>query len=158
MGEELAERKWQRTMFEGDYEAYREARNKKGRHIRKALRNTHRQQAEEASTSESGQWKLVKWARNRHNATPTCTPALQKPSGGFTTQAKKKAETLRHSFFPPPLMGTCTLHRSNVMRSHLRKSNAVRRAAPNKALGTDEITNGILLPYLHKLFNACLQL
>jgi hypothetical protein len=42
---------------------------------------------------------------------------------------------------------------------------AVRRAAPNKAPGTDDITNGILhqtldilLPSLHKLFNACLQL
>jgi hypothetical protein len=41
---------------------------------------------------------------------------------------------------------------------------AVRRAAPNKAPGTDEIPNGILhqtlgilLPSLHKLFNACLQ-
>lgn len=41
----------------------------------------------------------------------------------------------------------------------------MRGAAPNKAPGTDDITNGILhrtldilLPSLHKLFNACLQL
>jgi hypothetical protein len=40
---------------------------------------------------------------------------------------------------------------------------AVRRAAPNKALGTDNITNGILhqtldilFPHLYKLFNAYL--
>ena len=42
---------------------------------------------------------------------------------------------------------------------------AVRTSAPNKAPGADGITNGILhqtidilLPHLHKLFNACLQL
>lgn len=41
---------------------------------------------------------------------------------------------------------------------------AVRRTAPNKAPGTDDIqkiifhqTLDILLPYLYKLFNACLQ-
>lgn len=42
---------------------------------------------------------------------------------------------------------------------------AVRTASPNKAPGNDGITNGILqqtldilLPSLHRLFNACLQL
>jgi hypothetical protein len=36
-----------------NYEAYREARNKEGRHIQKTLRKTHRQRVEEALTSES---------------------------------------------------------------------------------------------------------
>ncbi len=33
-------RRWQRTRQDDDYEAYRQARNKKGRHIQKVLRNT----------------------------------------------------------------------------------------------------------------------
>ena len=36
-------RRWQRTRLEGYYEAYRAARNRKGRHIQKTLRSTHRQ-------------------------------------------------------------------------------------------------------------------
>lgn len=42
-------RRWQRTRSDEHYEAYREARNKKGRHIQKLLRNTHRQRVEDAS-------------------------------------------------------------------------------------------------------------
>jgi len=77
-------RRWQRTRLEDDYEAYRQARNNKGRLIQKTLRNTHRQRVEEVSSSKSGLWKLVKWAKNRHNVSPTCTPTLIKPGGGFT--------------------------------------------------------------------------
>lgn len=44
-------RRWQRTRQEEDYEAYRQARNRKGRHIQKALRSTHRRRVEEASAS-----------------------------------------------------------------------------------------------------------
>ena len=62
-------------------------------------------------------------------------------------------------------MDTNTLNLLNARRSRLSEiEKAVRRAAPNKAPGTDDITNGILhqtldilLPSLHRLFNACLQ-
>ena len=43
-------RRWQRTRLDDDYEAYRQARNRKGRLIQKTLRNNHRQRVEEAST------------------------------------------------------------------------------------------------------------
>ena len=95
-------RRWQRTRDDEDYEAYRKARNGKGRHIRKTLRSTYRQKVEEVSDSDSGLWKLVKWAKNRHIASSTCTPALMKPDGELAHQAEEKAETLRQSFFPPP--------------------------------------------------------
>jgi hypothetical protein len=36
-------RRWQRTILDSDHEAYREACNRKGRCIRKTLRNNHRQ-------------------------------------------------------------------------------------------------------------------
>jgi hypothetical protein len=77
-------RRWQQTRHEDDYEAYREARNRKGRLIQRTLRNTHRQRVEDVSNSESSLWKLVKWAKNRHIIPSTCTPALMK-SLGFTT-------------------------------------------------------------------------
>jgi ribonuclease HI len=166
-------RRWQRTRLEDDYETYREARNRKGRHIQKTLRNTHRQRVEEASASEGGLWKLVKWAKNRHTIASASTPALMKPDGELAHQAEEKAETLRQSFFPPPLKADLSdidgyeypqpTECPEITPQEIVK--AVRRAAPNKAPGTDDITNGILhqtldiiLPCLHKLFNACLQL
>ena len=158
-------RRWRSTRLEDDYEAYRKARNQKGRHIQKTLRHTHRQRVDEASASDSGLWKLVKWAKNQQTVTPTCTPTLQKP--------EEKAEILRQSFFPPPLNADLSdidgytyplpIECPEITPSEVAR--AVRRAAPNKAPGTDGITNGILhqkldilLPYLHRLFNACLQL
>ena len=165
-------RQWQRTRLEDDYEAYRVARNKKGRRIQKLLRNTHRQRVEEASSSESGLWKLVKWAKNRQTVTPTCTPTLRKPEGGLARHAEEKAETLRQSFFPPPRRAdlsdidgyeypppiTCP----EITETEIKR--AVRKAAPNKTPGTDDIPNGILhqtldiiLPTLLKLFNTCLR-
>ncbi|KAF5136457.1 hypothetical protein E5D57_000219 [Metarhizium anisopliae] len=53
-------RRWQQTRQDDDYEAYRQARNRKGRYIQKLLRNAHRQRVEEASSSKNGLWKLVK--------------------------------------------------------------------------------------------------
>lgn len=134
--------------------------------------STHRQRVEEASTSDSGIWKLVKWAKNRHIAAPTCTPALTKPDGELAHQAEEKVETLRQSFFPPPISADLSdidgyeyppsIECPEITPQEIEK--AVRRAAPNKAPGTDDIPTGILhqtvdilLPSLHRLFNACLQ-
>jgi ribonuclease HI len=165
-------RQWQQTRLDEDYEAYRVARNRKGRYIRSTLRNNHRQRVEEASASNSGLWKLVKWAKNRHMASAACTPALVKTDGELAHQAEEKAETLRQSFFPPPLKADLSDIRRHeypqaiecpeITPSEIKK--AVRKAAPNKAPGTDDIPNRILhqtldllLLSLHKLFNACLQ-
>lgn len=153
-------RRWQRTRDEEDYEAYRKARNGKGRHIQKTLRSTYRQKVEEASASNSGLWKLVKWAKNRHAAASTCTPALMKPNGELAYQAEEKAETLRQSFFPPPISANLSdingyeyppsIECPEIMLHEIEK--AVRRAAPNKAPGTDNIPNGILHQTLDILY------
>jgi len=165
-------RRWQRTKLDDDYEAYRKARNRKGGKIHKSLRNTHRERVEEASSSKSGLWKLVKWAKNRHMVPPTCTPTLLKPEGGFARRAQDKAEALRQTFFPPPLKANLSdidgfqypqsIDCPEITPSEIEK--AIRKAAPNKAPGTDGIPNLILhqtldviLPTLHGLFNACLQ-
>jgi ribonuclease HI len=165
-------RRWQRSRQDEDYEAYRQARNRKGRLTQKMLRNTHRQRVEEASTSQTGLWNLVKWARNRHNTTPAFTPALMKPDGGTAHQPDEKAEVLRQTFFPPPPQADLSdmdgyeypppIECPAITTVEIER--AVRRASPNKTPGADGISNGILhqtldilLPSLLKLFNACLE-
>ncbi|KAM0664346.1 hypothetical protein ACQRIU_006929 [Beauveria bassiana] len=165
-------RTWQRTRHDDDYEAYRQARNRKGRHIQKTLRNAHRQRVEEASASQSGLWKLVKWAKNRHAPSSACTPSLVTPDGGLAEEPEEKAEVLRRSFFPPPSQADVSdiegyqypipIECPAITISEIEK--AVKSAAPNKAPGVDGITNcvlhetlDILMPCLHKLFNACLE-
>ena len=165
-------RRWQQTRQNDDYEADQQARNKKGRHIQKILRNTHRQRVEEASESPSGLWKLVKWAKNRHNETPAYTPALVRPDGELAQQPEEKAEVLRQSFFPPPYQADLTdlegyqypppIDCPDITVAEIER--AIRRASPSKAPGTDDIPNGvlhqtldILLPSLCILFNACLR-
>ena len=166
-------RRWQRTRQDDDYEAYRQARNRKGRHIQKILRSTHRQRVEDASASQSGLRNLVKWAKNRHNASPACTPSLLKPDGELAHQPEEKAEVLYQSFFPPPPQADlsdiegyqcpASIECPDITKAEVEI--AVRTAPPNKAPGADGITNDILqqtldilLPSLHKLFSACLQL
>lgn len=165
-------RRWQQTRQDDDYEAYRQARNRKGRYIQKLLRNAHRQRVEEASSSKNGLWKLVKWAKNRQDIPPACTPTLSKPDGKFVYRPEEKAEVLRQSFFPPPCQADLSdingykyppsIECPDITLPEIEK--ATRRAAPNKAPGADGIINGvlhrtldILLPGLQKLFNACLQ-
>jgi len=165
-------RRWQRTRHEDDYEAYRKARNKKGRLIQKTLRNNHRQRVEEASTSQAGLWKLVKWAKNRHIPSAACTPPLVQPNGELAHRPEDKADVLRRSFFPPPAKADLTdledyeypepIQCPDITAAEIER--AVRKAGPNKAPGVDGITNGILhktldllQPHLFRLFNACLN-
>jgi hypothetical protein len=145
-------RRWQRTRCEEDYNAYREARNRKGRHIQKTLCSTHRQRVEDASSSASGLWKLVRWAKNRYTTASACTPALVKLDGELAHHLEEKAETLCQSFFPRPMRADLididgyeypqVIECPEITLLEIEK--AVRRVAPNKAPGTDGITNGIL--------------
>jgi ribonuclease HI len=166
-------RKWQQTGLDEDHKIYKKARNRKGRQIRKALRDNHRQRVEEKSNTDSGLWKLVKWAKNRHTTAAACTPALKKPDGELAHLVEEKADALRQSFFPQPITADLSdiegYEYSPALEcpeiTPLEIERAVLRAAPNKAPGTDDITNNILhqtidilLPKLHKLFNACLQI
>lgn len=49
------------------WEAYRLARNQKGRTIKKALKKAHREKVEKAAESPQALWRLTKWARTRIN-------------------------------------------------------------------------------------------
>jgi hypothetical protein len=58
-------RRFQRTRLLADWEAYQEARNYKGRLIKRTLREAHRLRVKEAANTLEGLWKLAKWARKR---------------------------------------------------------------------------------------------
>ena len=145
-------RRWQHSRSEDDYEAYRVARNNKGRYVKSHLRDTHRLKVEEASKSDDGLWKLVKWAKNRHYTTSICTPALHKPNGELAIDVADKAETLRQLFFPPPLTADLSdidhfdylnpIECPEITSAEVEK--AIRKAAPDKAPGADDIPNRIL--------------
>ena len=163
-------RKWQSTRSEQDWRAYTQARNAKGRLIRRLLQDTHRQNITDAASTPHGIWKLAKWATRRQaGPVASITPALRKQDGSLEAGAEGKVNLLRSAFFPPPVQADLSdtlgydyptpcscppITDSEVLR-------AVNRSSPNKAPGPDGIINGILqkvldliLPKLVRLFNA----
>jgi hypothetical protein len=83
-------------------EAYKRARNQKGRVIRKALKTAYRERVEEASKSPEQMWKLAKWSRNRGQNASALLPALKDTARQLRADAANKADLLRHAFFPTP--------------------------------------------------------
>ena len=167
-------RVWQLSRLDEDRKAYNKARNQKGRLISKHLRQAYRDRVTDAASSPKGLWKITKWAVHRQETpTTTITPPLSKPDGSLETTPEGKAQLLKATFFPPPFVADLrdiagydypTPHRCPVI-TEAEIERAVRKAALNKAPGTDGITNGILqkvldliLPTLHQLFNSSLDL
>lgn len=167
-------RQWQLSRLEEDWQAYKKARNSKGRLIRKHLRRAHRERVTDAASSPKGLWKITKWAPHRQETpTATVTPTLTKPDSSSEATPEGKAELLKNTFFPPPVNADLSditgydypMPYRCPLITEAEIERAIRKAAPNKAPGTDGITNGILqkvlgliLPTLHQLFNASLSL
>lgn len=163
-------RRWQTTRSEDDWQAYKKARNAKGRLIKKTLQQTHRAKITEAASTPQGMWKIARWAVKRQSLPPTSvTPALSREDGSLETDAEGKTKLLRAAFFPPPVQADLSDTREYrypepyplppITESEVER--AIRMAAPNKAPGTDGITNNVLqkvldliFPTLHQLFNA----
>lgn len=158
---------------EESWEAYRIARNRKGRVIKKALRQAHRKRVEEASKSPETMWKLAKWANARGTKTHALIPALFNSERTLETDTAAKAELLCKTFFPtPPEPDLADIDNYEypppielppITTREIRE--AILKAPAKKAPGTDGIPNGILhkvlnqlLPHLEHLFNACLKL
>lgn len=165
-------RQYQRLRTTESWEAYRQARNRKGRLIKRTLRKAHRIRIQEATASTTGLWKLTKWARNREQR-QACTPPLRGEQGKLIMDLQQKAELLQHTFFPqPPEADLRDLNDYEypipvefppIARQEI--AQAIRKAAPRKAPGTDGIPTLILqcaikeiLPSLDMIFNACLDL
>lgn len=154
-------------------EAYRIARNRKGRVIGKALRAAYRERVEEACKSPVKMWKLAKWSRNRENNTYALLPALKDTAGQLKSDAADKANLLCQAFFPTPpdpdlsdIEGfeyPAPIILGPITKREIR--DAITKAPANKAPGVDGIPNKILhkainqiLVHLEHLFNACLQI
>jgi hypothetical protein len=165
---------WQLSRLDGDRKAYNKARNQKGRLISKHLRQAHRDRVTDAASSPKGLWKIAKWAVHRQETlTTTITPSLSKTDGSLETTPEGKVHLLKTTFFPPPVIADLSditgydyptpYHCPIITEAEIER--AVRKAAPNKAPGTDGITNGtlqkvldLILPILRQLFNASLDL
>ncbi|OHW95426.1 reverse transcriptase [Colletotrichum incanum] len=175
----LAEAKRLRRVYseqqtEESWEAYKEAKNRKGRVIRKALQRAHREAVETAAGSPASPWRIAKWARNRQDQSPTVTPEIKKPN---TTQVAttpgEKAALFKETFFPPPpeanLKDIDNASYSNQIIlppiSESEVEEAIQEAAPLKAPGPDGITNKALqiarqwiTPHLTRIFNQSLRI
>ena len=166
-------RRWKDTGTEWAWEAFREARNYKGRLIKKAMQKSWRAFTEEACQSPGKMWKVTRWSRNR---TPKqdYLPALS-IDGQRVAEPEKKAECLLRAFFPPPVRADLNdisnyngssypkpFGMGRITEHEVRK--AILSSAPLKAPGGDEIPNRVLqvaidiiLPLMVSLFNACLN-
>ena len=164
-------RKYQRTRLQSDWEAYRQARNHKGRLIKKTLRDAYRTRVQEETATQGGLWKLARWARNRGPRQPFTPPLQNGEELEFDHRAK--AEIFRATFFPPPpevdladirnFTYTEQLTFPRITEQEIQR--AVRRMPSKKAPGTDDIPSHILqrllphlTPHLVQLYNASMDL
>jgi YD repeat-containing protein len=163
-----------REHTEESWEAYRTARNQKGRMIRRTLLQGHREQVERAMKSPENMWKLVKWARNRVKVTATTTPALRDPTTGTEcTEAQDKARLLKTTFFPtPPEPDLQDINEAEYQDqipfpdiTEKEVYQTITSTPLMKAAGPDGIINRALhvaaaqiAPHLTKIFNWCLRL
>ena len=153
------------------WEAYRAARNLKGRLIKKALRKAHRDRVQEATSSLEGLWRTARWAKNR-GAQPATTPPIRRPDGEMERDPERKAKLLQEAFFPtPPEAELSDLEGFAYQEPHTfpcitqnEIERAIRSTSPKKAPGPDGIPNHvlqelspILAPVLCPLYNACLN-
>ncbi|KAK1485910.1 zinc knuckle, partial [Colletotrichum abscissum] len=159
---------------EESWEAYRTARNRKGRIIKKALQQAHREAVEIAAESPRSLWKIAKWARNRQSQPPTVTPEIKKPNKSqVATTPEEKAALFKETFFPPPpeanLEDIDNASYSNQIGlppvSESEVEDAIQEAAPLKAPGPDGVTNLALqvarpwiTPHLVRILNQSLRL
>lgn len=163
-----------REHTEQSWEAYRIARNRKGRVIRRALLQGHREQVERAMQSPENMWKLAKWARNREGATATTTPALKDPiTNTEYVEAQDKARLLKTTFFPtPPEPDLQDINGAEYQDqisfpdiTEKEVYQAITSTPPMKAAGPDGIINRVLhiaatqiAPHLTRIFNWSLRL
>lgn len=162
-----------RGQTEETWEAYRAARNRKKRTIKKALRQAHRDRVEKAAQSPESLWKIAKWARTRENQPPSVTPAIRRPgTDREITEPDEKAELFRETFPAPPeanLEDTQNAQYADQIKlppvTEKEVLEALQAASPLKAPGPDGIPNkalqaatGLLVGHLTRIMNQSLHL
>lgn len=159
---------------EETWEAYRAARNHKGRVTKKALRRAHRENVERASESPEALWRMAKWARNRTTQAPEVTPTLEHPdTSQMVSDPAEKAEVFRKAFFPSPPEAEIggiedATYPDRITMPPITEQEverAIQEASPLKAPGPDGIPNKALQlaatwikPHLSAILNQSLNL
>ncbi|KEY74501.1 hypothetical protein S7711_10319, partial [Stachybotrys chartarum IBT 7711] len=162
------------THTEEAWEAYRVARNKKGKTIKKALRKMHRDTIETAAESPEKLWRVAKWARSRESQVSELTPVIKDPvTAQEATTPKGKAKLFRDVFFlnPPEadlgdMDGATYPEQIKLPKITIDEvEDTILTTASNKAPGPDGITNRALQAgvthikeHLTRIFNASLDL
>ncbi|KAI6789402.1 hypothetical protein KC331_g213 [Hortaea werneckii] len=138
---------------EESWEAYRAARNRKARIIRKALQTAHREKVAAASDSLEALWKVAKWAKGRETLPPSVTPSLRCPqTGNEVTEASEKTEVFRRTFFPrPPAADLGDMqdaqYAGQISLPPITEKEileAIKSTSPLKAPGPDGLPNRVL--------------
>ena len=165
-------RKYQELRTEEAWEAYRAARNLKGRLIKKLLRRNHRERVQQATESPQGLWRLAKWARNRGQPQSTAPP-LKDDRGILQTELDDKIRVLKEAFFPQVKEADLSDIQGHIYPNPVEWPRFTRRevrlalsmVAIRKAPGIDGIPNlvlnilkDVLTPILTDLFNTCIAL
>ncbi|KAJ5667630.1 hypothetical protein N7507_003494 [Penicillium longicatenatum] len=166
------------------HEEYRTNRNKKGKTIKKALRDGYRSWIQDTiKAGPRGLWRVSKWARNRdQSGGGSIIPSLQKFDGSLAEIDEQKAELLRDTFFSkPPEADLSDIQQQSQTQSQSHPFNnqisfpsiteqeirdAIHRTPPDKAPGPDGIPNRVwkillqndnFIRILTSIFNACVR-
>ena len=171
-----ARRRWTDSGLESDLIAYKAITNTKKRAIRRGTTRAWRAFADSLSNTNQV-WRMTKWAKTADTVaatTPQFPPLQDSPDGELTYDRRERAEKLAKKFFPPPEpsnlddIGNATYPEAVDITPEVTETMimaALKRANPDKALGTDGITARMLktcakplMPWLHAIFNACIRL
>ena len=163
-----------RDHTEDSWEAYRAARNRKTRTIRKALQTAHREKVAAASDSLEALWRVAKWARGRETLSPSVTPSLRCPQTRTeVTEASEKAEVFRRTFFPrPPAADLENMqdaqYAGQISLPPITEKEileAIKSTSPLKAPGPDGLPNlvlqataDVIVGHLTGVFNQSLHI
>lgn len=148
---------WQKTRDEKTWEAYKEARNQKGKFVAKALSEAFQEKIDKAARDgPKGLWDLAKWARSKGAgvASQRVTPTIEDQD---TYEGKVAA--LSKVFFPkPPPIDETNIPYSQTLGvhpplDHIPSSHTHQRDTPKldcPPLTKDEIKQAIFRPQPHK--------
>ena len=169
-----AKRRWKRYHTAETEEAFRNARARKKKVLRKHKMEEHRARVTEAAATDHGIWRIAKWAKMRNDKTKTSRKIPTLVEGDFFAESTAdKLRILGDSFFPtpPPPDMSDTLNFQYPDRIHnpgihvTEVAAALDKTPPRKAPGLDQIPNHILhraktwiLHHLTLLLEASLRL
>jgi exonuclease III len=156
------------------WQAYIQAKDRKGKVIAKAKRKEFREHMREACESPTNIWRIARWAKRRAQGerSTVSIPTLRR-GAREAHEARDKAELLRETHFPPQPevdmddVGTYAYPEPVSMPTEITEgevTNAICATRKDKAPGPDGIPNRVLqlitgetAALIRDIFQACLD-